>query len=184
MSSKKILLAIFICNGFFLLFDRFLKYQAVHDWSARVLWGEYFGWYPYFNYGIGFGLPVPKVVTIIITIIILSLILYIIGYQACLSGLSAGRQGRQVLGIRYKPACPACLPAGRVGRVLGVSALPLIFFGALSNLIDRVCFGYTVDYFFILTGYINLADVMIVVGFILFFAHSRRLGIYDSVSNT
>jgi len=40
----------------------------------------------------------------------------------------------------------------------------LIFAGAISNFIDRVLFGFTIDYICIFTGVINLADVMIVVG--------------------
>ena len=40
----------------------------------------------------------------------------------------------------------------------------LIFAGAISNFIDRVLFGITIDYLRILTSVINLADVMIVVG--------------------
>ena len=43
----------------------------------------------------------------------------------------------------------------------------LIFFGAISNLIDRVLFELTVDYIRILTSVINIADIMIVLGTIL-----------------
>jgi lipoprotein signal peptidase len=46
--------------------------------------------------------------------------------------------------------------------------LILIIFGAASNLIDRILFSYTADYVLILTGVINLADIMIVSGFGLF----------------
>lgn len=40
----------------------------------------------------------------------------------------------------------------------------LIIAGAFSNLIDRILFEATVDYFRILTSVINLADVIIVIG--------------------
>lgn len=40
----------------------------------------------------------------------------------------------------------------------------LIIFGAVSNFVDRVLWGATIDYLRVLTGVINLADVMIVVG--------------------
>lgn len=43
-------------------------------------------------------------------------------------------------------------------------ALLLIIMGAISNFIDRILFSATIDYLRILTGIINLADVMIVVG--------------------
>lgn len=43
-------------------------------------------------------------------------------------------------------------------------SLFLIIAGAISNFIDRILFSATIDYLRILTGIINLADVMIVVG--------------------
>jgi len=43
-------------------------------------------------------------------------------------------------------------------------SLGLILFGALSNYIDRVLFGATIDYIRLFTAVINLADVMIVGG--------------------
>jgi len=46
-------------------------------------------------------------------------------------------------------------------QILGTS---LIFFGAVSNLIDRILFGITIDYFRVLTAVLNIADIMIVVG--------------------
>jgi lipoprotein signal peptidase len=47
------------------------------------------------------------------------------------------------------------------------TALMLIFAGALSNTIDRWIFGYTIDYIRILTGVINIADVLIFTGVLL-----------------
>ncbi len=48
--------------------------------------------------------------------------------------------------------------------------LTLILAGALSNYLDRLFFGVTIDYLRIFTGIINLADLMITSGviFILF----------------
>ncbi len=43
-----------------------------------------------------------------------------------------------------------------------------VLLGALSNLYDRVIYRYIVDYFLLLTAIINIADVMIVVGFLLY----------------
>lgn len=40
----------------------------------------------------------------------------------------------------------------------------LIIAGAISNLIDRMLFSFTIDYIRILTSVLNVADVMIVVG--------------------
>lgn len=59
--------------------------------------------------------------------------------------------------------------------------LLLVLAGALSNLIDRIILKYTVDYFLIFTGVINLADIMIVLGFGLYFISTR---IARDVENT
>jgi len=49
----------------------------------------------------------------------------------------------------------------------------LIFFGAISNLIDRIVYGITIDYIRILTTVMNLADIMIIIGtFLLLFGGS------------
>ena len=48
-----------------------------------------------------------------------------------------------------------------------VLGLQLIITGAISNLIDRVLFSITIDYLRILTGIINLADILIMSGVLL-----------------
>lgn len=53
-------------------------------------------------------------------------------------------------------------------------ALAAILLGALSNLFDRLAFGYVVDYFRVLTGVINLGDIMIIVGLILLVKRMRK----------
>jgi lipoprotein signal peptidase len=40
----------------------------------------------------------------------------------------------------------------------------LIFFGALSNLIDRTLYALTIDYIRIFTAVINIGDIMIICG--------------------
>lgn len=51
-----------------------------------------------------------------------------------------------------------------------ILSLSLITFGALSNFIDRISVGFTIDYLRFITSIFNIADIMIVVGaiFILF----------------
>lgn len=44
----------------------------------------------------------------------------------------------------------------------------LVLTGALSNLFDRVYYDYVVDYFLFVTGVINIADCLIVIGLILY----------------
>ena len=50
---------------------------------------------------------------------------------------------------------------------LALPGLLLIIFGAASNFIDRLLFGYTVDYLRIIAGIINIADIMIVAGVVM-----------------
>ena len=51
----------------------------------------------------------------------------------------------------------------------------LIILGAISNYIDRILFGVTIDYIRVFTSIINLADLMIVAGVILLILESRYL---------
>lgn len=51
--------------------------------------------------------------------------------------------------------------------------IALIIFGAISNFIDRLAFGFTIDYLRVLTGVINIADIMIVAGMILLIINSK-----------
>lgn len=44
----------------------------------------------------------------------------------------------------------------------------LLFCGAISNYIDRILHGFTIDYLRIYTSVINTADVLIVLGVFLF----------------
>lgn len=48
-----------------------------------------------------------------------------------------------------------------------IAAGVLIAAGAVSNLIDRVVFGFTIDYIRILTTIINLADILVLTGMFL-----------------
>ena len=56
-------------------------------------------------------------------------------------------------------------------------AASLIFFGAISNLTDRVLFEITIDYLRIFTSVINIADIMIVLGtgMLIFPKHERSV---------
>lgn len=56
--------------------------------------------------------------------------------------------------------------------------LILILVGAVSNFIDRVIFGLTIDYLRILTGILNLADVAIVIGVALLVLSAQKSGLY------
>lgn len=56
-------------------------------------------------------------------------------------------------GIKKSATSPAIIPA-----LIGIGG------GAISNFIDRVLFGITIDYLRIFTAIINLGDIMVVVG--------------------
>ncbi len=49
-------------------------------------------------------------------------------------------------------------------KFLFAFSVSLIIAGAISNLIDRVFFGFVIDYFRVFTSVINIADIMIIVG--------------------
>ncbi len=129
-------------SGFFLLLDQILKYIARGNTEfSFYVWKKYLGWEYFENSGIAFSLPFPNWLIIILTPIILLGLFYFVTKKKRPFGTSSGR----VQPIFY----------------FGIF---LIFAGAISNFIDRVLFGITIDYLRILTSVINLADVMIVVG--------------------
>lgn len=53
--------------------------------------------------------------------------------------------------------------------------IALIITGAISNFVDRVLWGATIDYLRVLTGVINLADVGIVVGAVMIVLKAKIL---------
>ncbi|MSU75644.1 MAG: signal peptidase II [Candidatus Magasanikbacteria bacterium] len=150
---------IFFC-GFLFFIDRWLKWQALHGWANDRLVNRWLGWHPFLNPGVAFGIPLPSWLIIILTVPVLGLILFLIFKHET---------------ANTPPSPPArgdlSIPPSQGGTrgVLANYSLLLIFFGALSNLIDRVLYGHTVDYFLILTAVINVADVMIVAGFVIYF---------------
>lgn len=139
---------LFFIGGLFFIIDQTLKYFSLTTWSQKKLPFKFFGWHPFKNTGVAFGIPVPQIIIITLSLIIIFLLLYL-------------------------------LKNSKQNTFLDKLGLILIIFGATSNLIDRLLFGFTIDYFLILTGVINLADVMIVVGFI-FFAFTLKKGGYVS----
>lgn len=129
---------IFMGVFFLFLFDRLLKYFSQTLWTApKILW-PYFGWNPFLNKGIAFGIPAPNLLTIFFTTFFLIIIFY--------------------LAIKYR----------QLKQERMMAAFMLVFFGALSNFLDRLFFSVTIDYWQFATGIINLADIMIVAGFIIF----------------
>ena len=54
------------------------------------------------------------------------------------------------------------------------TALLLIIFGGVSNLFDRIYFGYVIDWINISTSTFNIADIMIVLGIICLIFHFKK----------
>ena len=152
-SNKQIHLLTASIIGLFFILDQFLKWQSLHNWSETHLLHKFLGWQPFLNSGVAFGLPLPNIFQIIFSMVIIVIISYIFLN-------STNLKTKNTFLTRY--------------------SLLLILIGAVSNLIDRLIYQNTVDYLLILTGIINIADIMIVVGFVLFFYQNFKGGTYVS----
>ena len=147
MNFKTRLLIYTLISGFLLFVDQLLKYFArLNPETTYYLWRPWLGWEYFANTGIAFSLPVPNWLVIIFTpFILLGLILW---FTKILKKQNA--------------------------NCYLLSAIFLILAGALSNYIDRVIFGVTIDYLRVLTGVINLADLMILGGVLLLLFNNKK----------
>ncbi|HLD60565.1 MAG TPA: signal peptidase II [Patescibacteria group bacterium] len=136
--------------GVFLLGDQFLKWQALHGWQVPKVWRGVVGWQPFLNPGVAFGIPIPNFLVLLFTVPIIAILIFLLQQQ--LSRL----------------APPSGTKAGTF------TALLLVLTGAVSNLIDRFTFAHTIDYILVFTAVINLADVLIVVGFVVYLISLRN----------
>lgn len=133
-------------GGVLFLFDQWLKRQATGGWSEPYLLAPWFGWQPFFNTGVAFSLPLPPSVAVVVGAVVLGV--------ASVLWLRAWRRGTD--------------------GFVELLALTLFMFGALSNLIDRVLYNHTIDFLRIFTGVINVADLLIIAGVVLY-AFTERL---------
>lgn len=134
-------LIIFIGGFFLFILDQTTKYLALKIFTVNHLWLNILGWHPFKNSGIAFSLPLPNIFTVALTIPTMVII--------------------SVFLWRFKSSQK---------DFYYFSGLCLIFWGAISNLLDRVIYKTTIDYFLIGTGVINLADILIISGFIIIFS--------------
>lgn len=148
MYLKKARLIIFI-SGLFLLADRFLKWQALNHWAQTHLLNRYFGWQPFFNKGIAFSLAIPYQITLVFSLPIIILVLYLLIHECKKENTN----------------------------LLLLSAWSLIFAGAISNFADRIIYKQVIDYFTLGTAVINISDIMIVVGLILYLLSFKNKGL-------
>lgn len=164
-------------DGLFLLADRLLKFWANSGGSAPRLVGRWLGWQPFFNQGVAFSLPVPNGVTIVLTVVILGVLIgkvWQLG-KAARRETSVNRQPTTANSKVSSQSFPCLL---LTDYCLLFIAYCLILTGALSNFYDRIFYQHTVDYLLVFTGVFNLADVMIVMGGILYLK-SQRLRLKD-----
>lgn len=148
-------------GGCLFIVDRLLKYAALYRSTTPHLWKNFIGWSPFLNTGIAFSLPIPSWLTLIATAPIL--LILIIAIIRILHG---------------KPALPPrILPLEHASPLLLLTSAVLVTAGAASNFIDRFYYHYVIDYLRFATGIINVADMLITIGFLLFlFAiRSKRL---------
>jgi len=137
---KKIVLSLSLCFSLLIL-ESLIKYYLLNKVPKE---GFYF--FSKFaqiiytpNQNIAFSLPLPQILTIIIVIVILAVLSYLWWLSLLKSNL-------------WK-----------------LTAISLIILGALSNLIDRLLFGYVIDYIKIwIWPVFNLADAMIVAGVFIY----------------
>lgn len=146
MKNKKALLIIFV-SGLFLLADQILKWQAFHNWTAAKLIFPYFGWQLFLNNGVAFGLPLSNTLTIIITLPMVGLIAYLFYKEL----------SKDILSPKLLLAWSALLA------------------GAISNLLDRIIYSQVVDYFLIGTAIINISDMLIVGGLVIYLMKVRTI---------
>ena len=138
---QKIRPLLIFTGGFFLFtVDQTIKYLALKIFTTNLLWLNTLGWHPFKNSGIAFSLPLPNIFTIALTVPTLVII----------SVLLWGVKNNHKNFYYFFGLC-------------------LIFWGAISNLLDRIIYKTTIDYFLIGTGVINLADILIISGFIIIF---------------
>ncbi len=129
-----------ISGGVFLFFlDRIIKLYIDQFPFFSIKIFDWFQIEQAYNYGIAFGVP-------------FNFWLLIILYIFILTALIVG----SVINVKQK-------------NLFSFGALFLIIMGAFSNLLDRIRFGYVIDYLYLKNFSIfNIADVMITVGAILY----------------
>jgi len=99
---------------------------------------RYFGFEQFHNPGIAFGLPIPLWIVLPATAVLLC-------------GL--------FVWIRHSSS------SHRTTHLIAGAA---ILVGALSNALDRLTYGYTIDYIRLINGIINIADILVIAGLATF----------------
>ena len=78
---RKIRLAILLLGGFLFVADRVFKYLSCSHWDQPSLLNKFFGWYPYANEGIAFGIPIPNWLILSLSLPLIVLAVYLFARQ-------------------------------------------------------------------------------------------------------
>lgn len=145
LNKKKTAIIIFVLAVFLLIIDRFLKILALSQVYEYSLLGEILKFNFAKNYFIAFSLPFSGGILIAIIVAIIILLLFY------------------------------CVRLAKKKEWLQVALLLNIIFGAISNLFDRLQYGYVIDYIDLKYFTVfNVADTMIVTAvFLLLFISWR-----------
>lgn len=129
-------IAIILMIAIFFSADRYLKSLALNGVNFKLI-GNFFNFNFTPNYQMAFSLPFGgQWLNLLIILIIIALIIYIF-----------------------------YLILNKSGQRTNIILLTFILFGAISNILDRILFGYVVDYFELRYFTVfNLADALISLG--------------------
>lgn len=78
MNKRIRLISFLLTSGFFLFLDRIVKQLSLYCLSAPDTAANAWGWRPYLNPGVAFGIPLPNFLIIPFSILIIILIIYLI----------------------------------------------------------------------------------------------------------
>lgn len=132
---KKIILINF-CGASLFVLDRLMKWLIIENSpQGDFLIPKILSFNLYKNTGIAFSLKIPEILLYVFVVLILLILAFWL------------------------------IKSYRQNNIFLIFVLTIIFFGALSNLIDRLFYGYVIDFIDIpFFTVFNLADVMIVGG--------------------
>jgi len=145
LSQKKTAITIFLLAVFLLTIDRFLKILALNQIQEYSLIADILKFNFAKNYFIAFSLPLSGGILIAI---IIAIIMFLLGYSIKLA---------------------------KKREFIQVALLTNVLFGAISNLFDRLQYGYVIDYIDLKYFTVfNVADMMIVGGVCLLLLSSYK----------
>ncbi len=152
-------IAIIVMIAIFFILDRLLKNLALSQVpnSAINIFGRFFSFQFTANPYIAFSLPLYGHLLNALILIIIGLLIYYIFY----------------------------LILNKKSQKLTALLLTIILFGAISNILDRLLYGYVIDYLELRHFTVfNLADVMISLGALTLLFHYLKGGSFDKDCQT